>query len=246
MGLLKVFKRVPYDSKEKWLKLRTKGIGGSDASSVLGLNPYKTNLQLYQEKLGLVEPENIDNVFTRYGTVAEGPIRNLFSAKYCDFLKVYHTNELLVSDKYDFIRGSLDGEIEVLEDFTFTSYFKNYYAENEKPYKMDLKKGMKGVLEIKTTNVLSSMSKEKWHNAIPENYYIQILHYLNITKYDFVILVAELSWEDKNGVETEERRYYGFLAKDKQDDLEYLEKEIVKFWNENILKEQEPALKLNI
>ena len=36
------------------------------------------------------------------------------------------------------------------------------------------------------------MSKEKWHNAIPENYYIQILHYLNITKYDFVILVAEV------------------------------------------------------
>ena len=58
--------------------------------------------------------------------------------------------------------------------------------------------------------------------------------------------MLKLSWEDKNGVKTEERRYYGFLAKDKQEDLEYLEKEIVKFWNENILKEQEPALKLNI
>ena len=27
--------------KETWLKLRKKGIGGSDASSILNLNPYK-------------------------------------------------------------------------------------------------------------------------------------------------------------------------------------------------------------
>ena len=39
-------------SRDEWLKERTKGIGGSDVSTILGLNPYKTPLQLWEEKTG--------------------------------------------------------------------------------------------------------------------------------------------------------------------------------------------------
>ena len=46
-------------SREKWLEARSNYIGGSDASAVIGLNPYKTNLELWQEKNGLVQPEDI-------------------------------------------------------------------------------------------------------------------------------------------------------------------------------------------
>ena len=38
--------------------------------------------------------------------------------------------------------------------------------------------GRKGILEIKTTNILQSMQYEKWKDRIPDNYYIQVLHYL--------------------------------------------------------------------
>ena len=37
-------------SRDEWLKERTKGIGGSDVATILGLNPYKTPLQLWEEK----------------------------------------------------------------------------------------------------------------------------------------------------------------------------------------------------
>ena len=39
-------------SRTEWLKERTKGIGGSDVATVLGLNPYKTPLELWEEKTG--------------------------------------------------------------------------------------------------------------------------------------------------------------------------------------------------
>ena len=40
-------------SEQEWLGWRTKGIGGSDAGTVLGANPYKTKRELYYEKRGI-------------------------------------------------------------------------------------------------------------------------------------------------------------------------------------------------
>ena len=36
--------------REKWLELRTTGIGGSDAGIIVGVNTYKSKFQLWQEK----------------------------------------------------------------------------------------------------------------------------------------------------------------------------------------------------
>ena len=36
----------------EWLQARSYGIGGSDASAILGMNPYKTNIELFEEKTG--------------------------------------------------------------------------------------------------------------------------------------------------------------------------------------------------
>jgi len=43
----------------EWLKAREMGIGGSDASAVVGMNPYKTNIDLFEEKTGRIIPEDI-------------------------------------------------------------------------------------------------------------------------------------------------------------------------------------------
>ena len=42
--------RIQFDSMEEWLVNR-KGIGGSDASAILGLNPYKTNQELWKSEI---------------------------------------------------------------------------------------------------------------------------------------------------------------------------------------------------
>lgn len=46
---------------EEWLELRTKGLGGSDIGTALGFNSFKSPYQLWAEKTGLIEPEDISD-----------------------------------------------------------------------------------------------------------------------------------------------------------------------------------------
>ena len=93
-----------------WLKARTYGIGGSDASAIVGMNPYKTNIDLFEEKIGRRVPEDIsDKPYVKYGTLAEEHIRALFSLDYPEYKVSYHENRILRSKTYPFLQASLDG-----------------------------------------------------------------------------------------------------------------------------------------
>lgn len=242
------FIRLPYSTREEWLKKRIKGIGGSDCSAIVGFNPYKTNVDLWNEKMSETHIEIPDNPAMKYGRDTEDAIRTIFQADYDGYLKVTHTNELLVSKEHDFIRASLDGEIEVLEDVKISSYFKNWNKEIKEPapQPFELKKGMKGVLEIKTTELMSSIHKEKWNNQVPYNYYCQILHYLYVTNYDFAILRALINTEDENGVKTSHTRTYVFMRSMHQDSMGFLINKEIEFWNEYVLKKEQPPLILTM
>lgn len=66
--------------RQKWLAVRNMGIGGSDAATIMGLNPYKSPYRLWLEKTGQAEPPDLsDNQFVYWGTVNEGNIANWFS-----------------------------------------------------------------------------------------------------------------------------------------------------------------------
>ena len=43
--------RISLANREEWLAARKKGIGGSDASALLGLNPYSSPLRVYLDKI---------------------------------------------------------------------------------------------------------------------------------------------------------------------------------------------------
>lgn len=188
-----------------WLKARTYGIGGSDASAIIGMNPYKSNIDLFEEKTGRRIPEDIsDKPYVRYGTEAEPHIRALFSLDYPDYQVEYHENRILRSIRYPFLQASLDGELTDPD-------------------------GRRGILEIKTTNILQSMQREKWNDRIPDNYYIQILHYLLVTGYEFVILRAHLN-TDWGGEKRTTAKHYFIERTEVQDDLDMLLREEQKFW----------------
>src|SRR5262245_20871262 len=44
--------RTPITSRESWLDLRSRNIGGSEIAALFGEHPWKTHLQLYAEKAG--------------------------------------------------------------------------------------------------------------------------------------------------------------------------------------------------
>ena len=45
--------------RQAWLKLRNSGLGGSDASVIMGMNPWKSRLALWAEKTGEIEPDDL-------------------------------------------------------------------------------------------------------------------------------------------------------------------------------------------
>ena len=124
-----------FDSTEQWLKARTL-IGGSDAAALVGLNPYKTNIDLWREKTGRQKAPDISNEeFVKFGHDAEPHLREMFALDYPQYQVGYLENNMFFNDKYPYAHASLDG----------------WLTDQD---------GRKGVLEIKTTNILQSMQKE--------------------------------------------------------------------------------------
>ena len=192
-------------NRSEWVGSR-KRIGGSDAAAVLGLNPYKSNTDLWFEKKGKIKPKDISNKdYVKYGIAAENYLRELFKLDYPNYEVLYDENNMFINDKYPFAHASLDGEL--IEKDT----------------------GRKGILEIKTTNILQSMQKENWKGKIPENYYVQVLHYLMVTEYDFAVLKAQLKSVFNDEIYIQVRHYF-IEREDVTDDIEYLKNEENKFW----------------
>lgn len=193
-------------SHDDWLAARRNYIGGSDASAVLGMNPYKTNIELWEEKTGLLVPEDIsDKPYVKYGHDAEPLLRGLFALDFPEYSVGYADNNLWLNDKYPWAHASLDGWL------------------------TELSTGRIGILEIKTTNILQSMQKEKWNDRIPDNYFIQVLHYLMVTGFDFAILKAQLRFDFKGDI-MHQVKHYKIERADVLEDLQYLESSERNFW----------------
>lgn len=66
------YKIYDFEDEKAWLKGRLNGIGGSDASAVVGKNPYKTNIELFEEKTGRrIAPDISEKPYVIYGKEAE-------------------------------------------------------------------------------------------------------------------------------------------------------------------------------
>lgn len=63
-----------------WLEERRKGIGGSDVAAVLGLNPYRTPLDLWEDKTGKAE-ELPQSESAYWGTALEDVVAHEFSTR---------------------------------------------------------------------------------------------------------------------------------------------------------------------
>ena len=184
------YKIYDFEDEKAWLKGRLNGIGGSDASAVVGKNPYKTNIELFEEKTGRrIVPDISEKPYVIYGKEAEQYIRELFRLDYPQYQVMQHEYRILQSLDYPFMQASLD----------------------------------------KTTNILQSMQYEKWKDRIPDNYYIQVLHYLLVTGYEFVVLRAHLRSNWGTDVRTQVKHYF-IERTEVQADLDYLQEEEIKFW----------------
>ena len=137
-------------SRAEWMKLRQRGIGGSDAAAACGLSRWKSRLMLYLEKTG-TEAEDIDNEAMYWGRMMEPILRKEFAGR--TGFTVQEVPFMFACREYPWMLANIDGLV----------------TEPD---------GSKALLEIKTA---SGFKTKEWENGLPQEYFIQIQHYLCVT-----------------------------------------------------------------
>lgn len=213
---------ITLGSRAEWLEKRKSYIGGSEAACIVGMNPYQSNVDLWEHKTGRKVHEDISgNPCVAYGTDAEKYLRELFRLDFPQYTVEYVENNLWLNDEYPFAHASLDG-----------------WLKDES--------GRMGILEIKTSLIRNAAMSAKWKDRIPDNYFCQILHYLAVTGFDFVVLKAQLKFPSFNEQVFDtivQTRHYFVERKEVESDIRYLMEQEKRF-AEYIKTDSKPPLVL--
>lgn len=193
--------RTHYENREEWLIGRSdQGIGGSDAAAIVGMSPWMTPIELWKQKLGYSNAKDLSgNAAVARGVRMEPAIREFFKALHPDCTVSHFPYDLLYQEERPWLFASLDGEI-VRED------------------------GKRCVLEIKTGT--TQKWKEWADGGVPRNYFVQCLHQLLATGWDFVFVIA-LLYRQNGDMELLEREVW---REDHEADLVWLLQNETTFW----------------
>lgn len=227
-----------YNSEEDWLMARW--ISGSNASSILDANPYKSKLDLWKELIDKREnkttkqqltshvKKNKKNEVLQYGHKAEPLIRKIVQLNLKKEYKIQEPKGYVLYRRKDkpYLTATVDGLMTRLSD------------------------GLEGVHEIKTRECKGEREYNEWaiEKKIPQNYFIQILHYFVVlTDKKYVYLSPKLIQRIKKETQwviDKETILYGLIVwrSEVQKQVDYLEKMETKFWEENILKRLIPTI----
>lgn len=101
-----------FDSKnatrEEWLKVRKLGLGGSDMSAVLGVNQWRSPLDVWLDKTSdTVEEKESEPMY--WGTILEDIVAQEFAKR--TGWKVRNNNFTLQSEEYPYLLANIDREI---------------------------------------------------------------------------------------------------------------------------------------
>lgn len=206
------------------LQARKGGIGGSEIAAVLGVSPYATPLDVYRDKLDLVErPDLAGNEAVHFGNVLEDVVAEEFSRR--TRLKVRRSNILLEHKDYPILRANIDRGIvgQVL--------------------------GVKAGLECKTADKWAAKPELwgkgatfSWDEAgeleivepddqVPEWYLLQCAHYMAVTGAELWFLAVLIGGND-----------FRIYTIPRDAELEQLVIDgAVSFWRDHVLAEVPPA-----
>lgn len=209
-----------YKDRAEWLEARKDGLGASDAPSLLGISPWKSNVELWEEKCGLAVPEDIGGKpAVKYGNDAEPLLRQFFMLDHPEYGLSFTPYKIIRHSEHPFITCTPDGEL--LESGT----------------------NRRGGLEIKTTEILSSIGWSHWKGCIPDNYYAQVCQQMLAAKWEFVELLVQIKYTTQNGEDRKETRHYKIERADCLEDIALIEREAVRFWD-CVQQRKRPNLKL--
>lgn len=165
-------------SETEWQNLRqsfvTRGmVGGSDAGTLLGLNKYKSPINLFYQALGLSILPNKMNHIMLHGKQLEDYVAKCW--QYYDGTEDGWVENTLHNNKiksYKKVKA-------IIENPDYPTLFANIDGQITKHPVYGKKKG---ILEIKT---ISGYSSDSYEGGIPPSYYVQIQHYMLVTGFKY-------------------------------------------------------------
>ena len=142
-------------SRDQWLAVRKGGIGSSDAAAAVGLNPYKSQLELWMEKTGrdatLPQVDPRDETSPKYwGTLLEPIVAAHYTRRTSN--KVRRINAVLQHPAEPWMLANLDREVVGAPDVQ--------------------------ILECKTAGMNGA---RLWKEGVPEYVQLQVMHQLAVT-----------------------------------------------------------------
>ncbi len=142
-------------TRDQWLDVRRQGIGSSDAAAAVGLNPYKSQLELWLEKTGRdaelprIDPSD-ESSPTYWGTLLEPIVAAHYTKRTGN--KVRKVNAVLQHPEHAWMLANIDREIVGTSDVQ--------------------------ILECKTAGIHGS---RLWKDGVPEYVQLQVRHQLAVT-----------------------------------------------------------------
>ena len=147
-------------TEQEWLAYRRQGIGGSDVAAILGISPFRTARDLYDDKLNIASAvDDTGNwVALEMGHLLEPLVAQIFTKK--TGLEVFQIKKMFQHPQYPFMLADVD-------------------------YFVRLPNGKIALLEIKTTNY---NAKDHWwkdgEEYVPVYYETQGRHYMAVMDMD--------------------------------------------------------------
>lgn len=221
--------------RDTWLQERSKGIGGSDVATVLGLNPYKTPLSLWEEKTGKTKGSPAGEA-AYWGTTLEDVVAKEFSKR--TGMKVQKVNYMLSTGENGWMRGNIDRAI-VNEQIAKTVRVNKPAKAAETGLMLSTDVG----LECKTASVYMS---EHWGDSqeaeilagkivtehkIPLYYETQIQWYMAVTGIETFYVAVLIGGQD----------FRMYEVKRDQDVIDAIVSKCRDFWENHVLKDVPPA-----
>jgi len=201
---------------------RRGGIGGSDIAAVLGISPWKTPLDLYREKVGEAEPDDLSaNDAVHFGNVLEDVVADEFSRR--SGLRVRRNNQHLVHPDLPFVQGSIDravvGKVMGMKAGLECKTADKWAARDKWGEGVEFLRGADGAITAITDD-----------DRVPDWYLVQCAYYMALTGAEIWFLAVLIGGND-----------FRTFAIRRDDELEsMLLRRASTFWNDHVLAETPP------
>jgi len=176
------------NTREQWLQERKSCIGASESPSVLGINPWKSAFQLWAEKTGFAEPDDLSGSEpVEFGLRLERPIAEAFADRTGRRVELWPAFSLVRDPERPYVSCTPDAV-------------------------QECERRGEGLVQIKTT---SAFNASDWVDGPPLYYQVQVQQELHVTGYAWGTLVVliggqKLRWFD---VERNDRFIAALLPK---------------------------------